>query len=170
MRPRCNFNESAPRVGHAICISTSLATHFAAHGCQTVVVTTSERTHCRCESGVADPDRSTSAMRGSPGAKDGPGLRNLLQRGALPEQLRSKLQIQIVGLDQRRGEELLGRSSSPQTLNSSLIRWHGRVRTVEAQAIVAISTSPSCSDPAQRDTQWRDSRPKWSRAWPSGHQ
>lgn len=146
-----SMNLLAPRVGHAICISTSLATHFAAHGCQTVVVPPLREPIADVNPARLTPGLIHIGYAGSPGAKDGPGLRNLLQAaGALPEQLRSKLQIQIVGLDQRRGEELLGRSSSPQTLNSSLIRWHGRVRTVEAQAIVAACSFTFLQRPAAR--------------------
>lgn len=134
------MNLIATRATSAICISTYLARHMTEHGCLAAVVPPlfGSIQVPRTLAGLS-PGRIHIGYAGSPGAKDGLGLANLIAAAAtLPQGLRARVQIQIVGLTEVEGHALLRHYLPGPTLElSDTVLWHGRVSSRDAQSLVA---------------------------------
>lgn len=134
------MNILAPRASSAICISTYLARHLRSHGCAAEVVPPmfSSMQNGR-ESAQLSPRQVHIGYAGSPAAKDGLGLVNLIAAtAALPEGLRSRVQIQIAGLNEAEGQALLRRYDYGSDLRGlDNVHWYGRLPSGDAQGLVA---------------------------------
>lgn len=135
------MNFIATRADSVMCISTFLAEHFAEHGRPVAVVPPlfgTAPTPPAVWTGL-DPGRTQIGYAGSPGAKDGSGLANLVAAAAvLPDSLRSRVQVQIAGLTEAQGSALLrSQLRGFEHDVSDIVRWHGRLPASGAQALVA---------------------------------
>lgn len=135
-----SMNLIATRANSAICISRYLAHHFESSGCSVEVVPPLfESIQEPATSFTLNRERLHIGYAGSPGAKDGPGLANLITAAAaLPVRLRSRMRIEIVGLNEAEGLALIRRYSTDSDPGlSDTVRWHGRMSSQDAQALVA---------------------------------
>ena len=134
------MNLIATRATTAICISRYLAHHFESRGCSVEVVPPLfESIHDSANGFTLNRERIHIGYAGSPGAKDGPGLANLITAAsALPIRLRSRILIEVVGLNEAEGLALLRRyATDPYAGLSDTVRWHGRMSSQDARALVA---------------------------------